>query len=285
MAKIMIGTPNYTGMMDSAVASRIAQVCAKLTKQGHNVAWMVVRRTFICKARHEVAWIAKEWKADWLLWIDDDALVPEDIFEKLSVHDKDIVIAPYPMRTQPYECGVLRAKDGEIKNPYAYYNLDWEKDLNQGLIEVDGGGTHCMLTKVSVYGEPLNQEEAAMSEGDALKHYSERCPGQIPYPWFVLAPLGGTEDMYFCLQGRRVGIKIYCDSDQEAGHISYPLTISKEDAKRCRELKEKGEDLPKLQGALRSIDVLPVGSSEATPTSKNTSAASVGTESLLGLVE
>jgi hypothetical protein len=56
----------------------------------------------------------------------------------------------------------------------------------------------------------------------------EKFPGQVPFPWFVLAPMGGTEDMWFCLMSRHVGIKIYCDSDLEAAHIGYPEIITGE---------------------------------------------------------
>jgi len=270
MSKIVIGTPNYTAMMDSSVASRIAQIIAGLSKAGHEVAWAIPRRTFICKARHEIVWTAKELEADWLLWLDDDALPPKDIFQKLAAHDKDIVITPYPMRTEPYQCGVLNAKDGDLLNPYSYYNLAWE-DMKKGLVEVDGGGTHCMLTKVSVYGEPMSEEEAAVWAKDevaALGMYAARCPGKIPYPWFVLAPLGGTEDMYFCLTGRRLGMKIYCDTDVEAAHIGYPPTITSEDYFRCKEIPTK-----KLPEAFRSIDVPDAVNSAVTSISKNSTVA------------
>ena len=219
IVKVVIGTPNFTGDMCSDVAVRMAK-CIRKWSEKHEVHWLVLKRTFVCKARHMIAKEAVRLGADYLFWIDDDAIVGDDFLDRLISHDKEIVITPYPLRTPPHLCGVLRSKTGDFEDQGSYYNLDWETDLNKGLVEVDGGGTHAMLTKVSVYGPEMLKDET-------IAEYNKRNPGKVPFPWFVLAPLGGTEDMWFCLIAKRHGFKIYCDTDIQAMHVGYTQILSK----------------------------------------------------------
>lgn len=222
--KIVIGTPNFVGHMESGVAVTMAR-CIRDWSRKYDIHWLVLRRTFVCKARHMIADAAIKMGADYLFWVDDDAVVKPELLDKLVAHDKDIVITPYPMRRPPYNCGVLRCnadiegiEEENVEWTKGWTNLEWS-EMNQGLVEVDGGGTHAMLTKTSIYGPPKK-------EGETVKQYMEANPGKVPFPWFVLAPYGGTEDMYFCTKGRIHGVKIYCDTDEEAGHLGYPQVVS-----------------------------------------------------------
>lgn len=268
MKKIVIGTPNFTSNMDTDVAVNFAKII-RLWSKKYEVHWLVVKRTFVCKARMMIVQEAYKMGADYLFWIDDDALVKEDILDRLIAHDKEIIVTPYPMRKPPYQCGVLRSRTGDIEDHTNYVNLDWNTDLNRGLIEVDGGGTHAMLTKMSVYGPPS-------LDGESIEEYSKRKPGEVPYPWFVLAPFGGTEDMYFCLMARRCGIKVWCDSDQEAGHVGYPEIITSGNFKAWTRKFGKqslSDIIPTLPEGSRYIDVEAAEDLGATPTTKSTSDA------------
>ena len=272
--RILIGTPNFTGSMESDVTVRMSR-CIREWSKDHDVHWSVLKRTFICKARSLIVNEALRLGADYLFWIDDDAVVPVDILPKLLAHKKDIVITPYPLRQPPYLCGVLRSKTGDYEDQMSYVNLDWEDDLNKGLIEVDGGGTHCMLVKTSIYGPPLN-------EGESVAGYSARCPGQFPYPWFVLSPFGGTEDMYMCLIAKRHGLKIYCDTDVEAAHIGHPQLVTSGNFKSWKKtygLKTLAEVLENEPEGLPYIDVGNAVSSVETPTTPNTLDANADVES------
>lgn len=273
--KVMIGTPNYTDMMSGMYASQMAHCCAEWSKK-YEVAWTVVRRTFICKARQQIALAARDWGADYLLWVDDDALINPGVLDQMIAHDKEIVIAPYPLREAPHVCGVLRSSTGNFEDQTKFVNLDWDKDMKQGLVEVDGGGTHCMLTKVSVYGEPTGWGPDGSTEQMTFEDYKKTHPGQIPWPWFVLAPMGGTEDMYFCLMAKRVGLKVYCDTDIETGHIGFAPYITVEDARKCKKLEALTQGSLKSLGGLNSTGVKDVKVSEASGTSTNTPDVSAG---------
>lgn len=200
--KVMIATPCYTGNLDAGVAGRIGMHLYHLGKDYPElqIEWHIIRRTFIHTARNSFTQRAIDLGMDYIWWVDDDCELPDrkDLLPRLISFDKEVVIVPYFLRKKPHKCGVLRASD--YRDHTTYKNIDLS-ELNKGLIEVDGGGTHCMLTKVSM-----------------LK--------KLPYPWFALPEYGGTEDMYMCLKAKECGFKIYCDSDIEAGHVGYAPTIT-----------------------------------------------------------
>ena len=207
--KVAICTPCFNGSMSSEMAGKMGMYLHKLGKNHPEieVEWWIINRRFVHTARNEFVQSAIALKFDYIWWVDDDCVIPTeiDILPRLIEYDKDIVITPYFMRGGDHVCGILRCK-GKLRHVSSYYNIGLD-DLNKGLIEVDGGGTHCMLTKVDMYKE-------------------------LPQPYFALPEFGGTEDMYMCLKAREIGIKIYCDSDIEAGHIGYPPTIT---SQHCKE--------------------------------------------------
>lgn len=214
--KVVICTPCFTGTMSSAMAGKLGMYLYKLGKFNPEieVEWWIINRRFVHSARNQFVDAAMHFNFDYIWWVDDDCVIPDntDLLPRLIAHNKDIVITPYFMRSDNHVCGILRCKD-KLRCVADYYNLKLS-DLNKGLIEVDGGGTHCMLTKVSMYKE-------------------------LPKPYFALPEFGGTEDMYMCLKARQVGIKIYCDSDIEAGHIGYPPMIT---SQQCREKENENRD-------------------------------------------
>lgn len=202
MTKVMIATPCYTGNVDVEMAGRMGMYLFNLSRTNPEITveWHIIRRTFIHTARNSFVREAIKNDFDYIWWVDDDCLIPvnNNILPRLISHDKDIVVTPYFLRRPPFKPGVLRASD--FRDHRTYQNLEIE-DLNKGLIEVDGGGTHCMLTKVSMFKK-------------------------LPLPYFALPEYGGTEDMYMCLKAKECGFKVFCDSDIEAGHIGYPLVIT-----------------------------------------------------------
>lgn len=214
--KVVIGTPCYTGNIDVEVAGRLGMYLHKLAKTHPEITveWNIVRRSFVHSARNKITHSAiHRANADYIWWVDDDCLIPMpeecgyDILPKLMSHDKEIVVTPYYLRRPPYSPGVLRATD--YLDPYTYKNLSLE-DMKQGLIEIDGGGTHCMLVKTSLMKE-------------------------MPMPWFALCEMGGTEDMYMCLKAKKMGYKVWCDSDIEAGHMGYAPVITSDTLRQWNE--------------------------------------------------
>ena len=246
--KILVATPNYTNEIPAIAHKAMIDCVAAWTGWGIDFNWTLVGRTFVHFARTQMCKAAEEGGFTHVFWVDDDAIPDPWHLPKFLAHDMDIVICPYPMRRFPHDIGVLKARSGDCHDHESYYNLSMD-DLNQGMIEVDGGGTHVMLMKTSVFhkqGEstadnilPPILYEAFEQLDDRGKMLAKQFLGEAPdetrslkdedeagIPYFVM-PKSGTEDMYFCYRAKRKGIEVWCDTDEWSDHVGFAPTITK----------------------------------------------------------
>lgn len=397
-ARVLVATPNYTNEFASEAHVSHLEAIVNWTNWDINFNNVIVGRTFVQFARTQMSAMALtpedekqpvghplyKPKYTHILWIDDDACIEPSILPKFILHNKDIVIAPYPMRRPGYEIGVLSStayrcqqcnwygfilysydagkvvvldklekhtdkqlydmlisvsgigpkiarqisdsmssaafrelvfaedwkalmqisrigldlahrlvkelkdcvgliedQDEEEKGPNgcppraeeevcpkcestdlwrdfhnhaSYRNLSVLYNLDRGLIEVDGGGTHCMLAKteafydrrgevgginamppavqalIDKFNDEFTEEDHANYDhylGDlpdeTTTFYEENAAGK---PYFLM-PKRGTEDMYWCYRAKRKGVKVYCDTDTFAPHIGFAPVITK----------------------------------------------------------
>jgi hypothetical protein len=218
------------------------------TKADIHFKWLVIGRTFVHFARSQACHLALLGNYTHILWLDDDAIISPDLLARYIAYDKDIVITPYFMRRPPYECGVLKSTTGDFHDHRTYRNLT-TADLHQGLIEVDGGGTHAMLIKTSVLQKAGSNESTdacdprlrafvnGLTEEERLivDHHVGTLPDEsmslededrLGYKAFFVMPKAGTEDMLFCYRAKRKGVRIYCDTDATAGHVGFPPVVT-----------------------------------------------------------
>jgi len=165
---------------------------------------------------------------DYILFIDDDVLLPTDALVKLISHNKDIICGLYYSRQEPFF-------------PQIYYKNKESKDRYdavfepEGLIEIDACGGGCLLIKKEVFDK-------------------------LEKPYFHYIPRGEKtlrkgEDLYFCEKAKEAGFKIYCDTSVKCGHMGTKVItsdyweISKQRLKDLEESlgKEKFEELKKQQ--------------------------------------
>jgi hypothetical protein len=149
----------------------------------------------IDRMRNSLAKIAIEGDFDYIAFIDDDVIVPHDMFDKFFAADADIIagwtlIRGYPFENMFFEFGTERALTT---------NKDQTRDNK--IVDVDAIGFSTALIKV-----------------DLLR--------KIPPPWFVTGPTN-TEDIYFCLKARQYvpNCTIKVDKSIETGHILGPEII------------------------------------------------------------
>ena len=219
--KVLVATPNYTNTFAAEVYGSHMDCVRRWTEWGVDFKWMVVGRTFVHFARTEACTFAIDNGYTHILWLDDDAIIGPAMLPKLLKHDKEVVIAPYPMRRPPHEIGILSSTTGDYEDQGTYQNWKVE-DMLQGLKECDGGGTHCMLMKTSTLtdctgppvldGPKLTADESMKSENDK------------GYPYVVM-PKVGTEDMFLCLRLKLKGVKIWCDTDVFASHVGFSPVV------------------------------------------------------------
>ena len=156
--------------------------------------------SLVYKARTDLALMAVQEKADYVLWIDSDMVFPDtlliDLLADLENEKKDIVAGVCHMRREPYK-PVLWSKLRQGLRPTENESeclVDYPRD---GLFEVEGCGFGCILMKTEVI------EAVRDKYGD------------------LFAPLPGYgEDLSFCIRARGCGYRIFVDPKVQVGHKS-----------------------------------------------------------------
>lgn len=129
---------------------------------------------------------------DYIMWIDSDMILPKDTLVKLMAHDKDIVSGVYRHKLLFGEHVVAKRFVPDKKDTYADLTIKEIQATNE-LIEIDGVGFGCVLTKVDIF-----------------RH--------IKKPWFSYTPNMG-EDIYFCRKAQKAGYKVWLDTSIICDHI------------------------------------------------------------------
>jgi len=132
-----------------------------------------------------------------MLWIDDDQVFNPDMAVALARHDVDMVSGLYFGRTAPHH-PVAYIKD-DSKDPYKHFPLT---DVPATLFEIDAAGFGAMFMRVDVFK-------------------------RVPEPWFTLDWRAG-EDIAFCVEARKHGVKMFCDGTYRLGHIGDPQIVTEE---------------------------------------------------------
>ena len=179
-------------------------------------------RMSIDTARNHAGKIALENDSDYLLFIDDDVMIPNDTLHKLLTANKDVIaglviIRGYPFHNMafkfvtmddPNNRRLINYNELPLKEPCKDGHLNFEIKCNwckltplQELVKVDAVGFSCCLIKT----ELLKAMEP---------------------PWFITG-LNHTEDIYFCLSTLNYEPKpeIYLHTGVECGHLLNPEPI------------------------------------------------------------
>lgn len=142
--------------------------------------------------RNIIAKYAQENGFDYIMWVDSDMILPKNTLVRLLSHDKDIVAGVYSYKVLGNKEVVAKRFQDETREEYDNLTIKEIKE-SSGLIEVDGFGFGCVLTKVSVFKE-------------------------IPYPWFIYTQEMG-EDIFFCRKAQNEEYKLWLDTDVICGHV------------------------------------------------------------------
>jgi glycosyltransferase involved in cell wall biosynthesis/2-polyprenyl-3-methyl-5-hydroxy-6-metoxy-1,4-benzoquinol methylase len=146
------------------------------------------------EARNDCVEAAYRKGVRWLLFIDDDVLLPLDALPKLLAHKKDIITGVYWMKHFPPQPLLFKKLgDGPIY------------DFKPGeLLEIEGGGLGCCLIEMRVF--------------DKLKKPYFKCD------WTYTDKSGRTfkvpigEDHYFYIHAKEAGFEVWADTDILCDH-------------------------------------------------------------------
>lgn len=208
-------------------------------------------RRAIDNFRNQAGKFAIQLECDYLWFLDDDVLVPRNVYQQLKERDKDVITPHVYIRGYPFEPMFFISKNGSGDYVEMSNYRNWEevvKKTQDPLIEVSSIGFSCCLIKT-----------------DVLK--------KIPEPWFVTGQ-NHTEDVYFCIKARQElknEISIYVDTSLFTGHLLEPefITIQNRDALRSfyEELNPNLKEMKKdeCSGECSSIEgKSPNGANECT---------------------
>ena len=203
--KILIAVPTFETIYPDTFKS-----IYELDPNGHQVVFDFVRGYDCATARNNIVAKAKNEKADYVLMVDNDVVLPRNALVNLLEDSKDVCLGYYAHRTgqSAYNGKVCIYKLGEY-NFTQLYTADDMKTLRENgkyKVQVHGGGMGCALIRVDVF---------------------ER----IQYPWFdwvnykTIGQL--SEDLYFCVQCKNADIPIHVDTRVGCGHIfRYVQTVT-----------------------------------------------------------
>lgn len=174
MKLIVVGVNTLTSV-DHDVYSNHCQFWYRLGRQYPNYRFILnhPHRMSIDRMRNMTAKIAIDHNADYLMFIDDDVIVPLDAVDRLIAANADIAAGHTIIRGYPFNNMFFKKRDdGNL-------TYDNEPFINErGLIDCEAVGFSCVLIKTSLLRK-------------------------VPSPWFITGS-HNTEDVYFCLKARQV---------------------------------------------------------------------------------
>lgn len=218
--KIVVGINSLVSTTQPAYSNHI-QFFFRLGRNYPNIDFILVNpsRMGIDRMRNLCAKTAIECDADYILFLDDDVLIPIDSFQYLMEADADIVagdvlIRGYPFNHMAFRYPLISDKiDNEGTNLKAI--AEWREIDSKLLTDVDAVGFSYCLLKVST-----------------LK--------KIPGPWFLTGPRN-TEDIYYCMKAKlyvpNISIKVCTNVVCE--HILWAETISAANRDHYRKYMEE----------------------------------------------
>ena len=151
-------------------------------------------------------------RADWLLYLEDDVIVPPDIFDRLRKH-ADSELRPFVAgvgycRNEPFWPGVTAI---ERDGPTMIREVQWSKAPDDEVHKVHTAPLCAALFHRSIFD-------------------------RVPQPWFNTAPpltfsngITGPA-RWFCLQCHKVGINPHVVCDIDIQHIMQPQTVGRKES-------------------------------------------------------
>lgn len=190
---------------------------------GVSFEYLQVCRAPIHMARQLAADFAVDQGFDWLVQLDDDATFPSDVLRQLTSHNKDVVCALAYQRKPPHLPCIFELGDANEKGE-RLMGAPMDGIERTGLRRVDVSGFHCSIIKTSVFKKLRDGVKDA--DGKVL------VPGTRQYYGGFDNKLG--EDFSACINMKKVGVQVWCDTNLISGHIGSSVIVDEEYKKRFK---------------------------------------------------
>jgi 2-polyprenyl-3-methyl-5-hydroxy-6-metoxy-1,4-benzoquinol methylase len=194
--RVLIGVAGFHGVIPECQENffQFAYRCGRDNPEFDFLLKILIKREQF-RARNNLVDLAMFNDCEYLLMLDDDMIVPPDLFKRLHSHHKDVVGCLYYQRGGAYHPVIMRQtnmKDG-LKGIQFINHFD-PIIKNPGLHKIDGViGGGCMLFNTDVFRK-------------------------LEQPYFWIDGIVGT-DVYVCDRLQRAGIEIWADTSIELGHV------------------------------------------------------------------
>lgn len=205
--KILITVPTFENIYPDTFKS-----IYNLYKGEHEVVFDFVRGYDCATARNNIAQRAIDYKADYVLMVDNDVVLPADALLNLLDDPKDVTLGYYAHRDvdniwrgRTCVCKLYQP-DGKkyfnypLESEYTSRELYNKRDSGEYKVEIHGGGMGCAFIKTDVFRK-------------------------LKYPWYDWVNYADdnrgmlSEDLYFCELCRKANIPIYTDTRVACGHM------------------------------------------------------------------
>lgn len=203
--KILIAVPTFETIYPDTFKS-----IYDLDTAWHEVVFEYVRGYDCATARNRIAQKAMDQKAEYVLMVDNDVVLPKDALMNMLDEVKPVTLGSYAHRGDDNlyngrSC-ICKLKDDNGK---AYYNYPLESEYTAEEIarfreegnfkvEIHGGGMGCAFIKTDIFKT-------------------------INYPWYDWVNYKDrgmlSEDLFFCERCKAHRIKIYTDTRVTCGHM------------------------------------------------------------------
>lgn len=206
--RVLIGVPGFAGVLPEAQENffELAYHCGRYAK-GYDFLLKIMTKREQFRARNTLVDLAIMNSCDYLLMLDDDMIVPPNLFLKLVAHDKDIIGALYFQRGGAYHPVLMKQKSEKDGFRSIEFLNHYDPALvKPGLHPVDVIGGGCLLMKVDVFR-------------------------QLTQPYFWIDGVVGT-DVHLCTRLRDAGIQPYADTSIELGHLGEKPIITSRNVPR-----------------------------------------------------
>lgn len=195
--KIIVGVNTLTSV-DTLAYSNHCQMWFRFGRGYQDIDFILnhPRRMSIDNMRNMTAKVALDNNCDYILFLDDDVLVPIDGLRRLLQCEADIAAGWTIIRGYPFKNMFFRFQD-EAKTQLE----NWSDPVEEGILKCDAVGFSFALIKV-----------------DLLR--------KVKPPYFVTGPYN-TEDIYFCMKVRQSlpDATIVVDTSVKTSHILGPELI------------------------------------------------------------
>ncbi len=193
--QVVIATPSVRSEVPMLFYQSVMAMVLKTREKYPSMkfATMVAGNTYVHQARQSMVDSFLETKGDYMLWIDDDNIPPEDGLIKLLENQKDIVSGLYFKRRPPYEPLIMMKRRQGIGSER---RSDIFREGAKDLLQIHSTGFGFILIKREVL-EKMRELR--------MPHFSMK--------------VGLGEDIWFCVQAQGAGYDIWLDPSVEVGHL------------------------------------------------------------------